>query len=76
MKGAVISIIDDDEATRLAVAALMRSKGFNARVYELAEDFLRAEACETSRCIITDIQMPGLSGIELKRHLDDHWKAH
>jgi FixJ family two-component response regulator len=71
VKYAQISIIDDDVATRLALAALMRSKGFEAKVYESAEDFLQAGVLETSQCIITDIQMPGLSGIDLKRRLND-----
>jgi FixJ family two-component response regulator len=43
LKHAQISIIDDDVATRLALAALMRAKGFDARVYESAEDFLQAD---------------------------------
>jgi FixJ family two-component response regulator len=71
VKSAIISIIDDDMATRSAVAALMRAKGFDARAYQSAEDFLQAGAHETSQCIITDIQMPGLSGIELKQRLND-----
>lgn len=71
MKSTIISIIDDDIATRSALTALMRSKGFDAKAYESAEDFLQAGAQEISRCIITDIQMPGLSGIDLKRRLND-----
>ncbi len=71
MTGAIISIIDDDIATRLSLAALMRSKGFDAKAYESAEDFLQTGAHETSQCIITDIQMPGLSGIQLKQRLND-----
>ena len=68
----VISIIDDDEPTRVAVASLMRAKGFTPATYESAESFLDAEACEQCQCIITDIYMPGLSGIELKQRLNDH----
>ena len=71
MKHVQISIIDDDVATRLALAALMRAKGFDAKVYESAEEFLQAGVLDTSQCIITDIQMPGLSGIDLKRRLND-----
>ena len=71
VKSAIISIIDDDVATRLALAALMRAKGFDAKAYQSAEDFLQAGAQETSQCIITDIQMPGLSGIELKQQLNE-----
>jgi FixJ family two-component response regulator len=67
---AIISIIDDDEPTRSAVAALMRAKGFRPSTYKSAEGFLDARAHETSQCIITDIFMPGLSGIELKQRLN------
>jgi len=70
VKDVVISIIDDDTAARSAIVALMRAKGFEARSYESAEDFLQSEGSALSRCIITDIQMPGLSGIELKQQLD------
>jgi FixJ family two-component response regulator len=66
----VISIIDDDEPTRSAVAALMRAKGFSPCTYDSAESFLDARGQETSQCIITDIFMPGLSGIELKQRLN------
>jgi FixJ family two-component response regulator len=65
-----ISIIDDDEPTRSAVAALMRAKGFSPSTYDSAEDFLDARGHEISQCIITDIFMPGLSGIELKQRLN------
>ncbi len=71
MNSPVISIIDDDEPTRSAVAALMRAMGFSPSTYESAEGFLEAKGQETSRCIITDIFMPGLSGIELKQRLND-----
>lgn len=57
---------------RLAIAGLVRSFGFDARIYGSAEEFLQSGLGEVSHCIITDIQMPGLSGIELKRWLDDH----
>jgi FixJ family two-component response regulator len=68
----VISIIDDDEPTRVAVASLMRAKGFTPNTYESAESFLQAEAHKRSQCIITDIYMPGLNGIELKQRLNEH----
>ncbi|MEJ0064680.1 MAG: response regulator [Caulobacteraceae bacterium] len=54
---------------RLAIAGLVRSIGFEAAIYASAEDFLATEDYRSARCIITDIQMAGLSGIELKRRL-------
>jgi len=58
-----------------ALAGLLRSFGFAAETYSSAEDFIRSGSCETSRCIITDIQMPGFSGIELKHWLDTRSSA-
>jgi FixJ family two-component response regulator len=72
LPAALISIIDDDESMRLALAGLVRSFGFEARTFESAENFLSSGANESWSCIITDIQMPGISGIELKRWLDKH----
>ena len=71
VKDILISIIDDDEATRVSLAGLMRSKGLVAKTYESASAFLSAGAQDTSMCIVTDIQMPGISGIELKQRLND-----
>jgi FixJ family two-component response regulator len=67
-----ISIIDDDESTRLALAGLVRFFGFESKTYGSAEEFLASDGGEPPCCIISDIHMPGLSGLELKRWLDDH----
>ena len=67
--GLLISIIDDDESMRLAVVALVRSAGYEARGFACVEEFLACGMVEMFACVITDIQMPGMSGIELKRHL-------
>lgn len=66
---ALVSIIDDDESLRLALVGLVRSLGFEARGFESAEDFLRSDNLEAYACVVTDIQMPGMSGIDLKLHL-------
>lgn len=71
VSSAFISIIDDDLATRSALATLMRAKGFDARAYKSAEHFLDAGAQDNSRCIITDIHMAGMSGIDLKQRLNE-----
>jgi FixJ family two-component response regulator len=69
-KDPVICIIDDDEAARSAVAALVRASGYEALAYDSAESFLASAELARSSCIITDVQMPGLTGIDLKRRLD------
>ena len=70
MSGKVlISIVDDDESLRSALVGLVRSLGYEARGFESAEHFLRDNGMRDASCIITDIQMPGMSGIDLKQHL-------
>lgn len=64
-----IAIIDDDASLRAALTGLVRSLGHSASAYASAEEFLAADACGQSDCIVSDIQMPGLSGIELKARL-------
>jgi FixJ family two-component response regulator len=66
----VVSIIDDDASVRGAIVALVRSAGYEARSFASAVEFLASGSAESSACIITDIQMPGMSGIELKGHLE------
>ena len=66
---ALISIIDDDASLRTALTGLVRSLGYRANAFASAEDFLAAGAALHSACVLSDIQMPGLSGIELKRQL-------
>ncbi len=66
----VISIIDDDEPTPLSRRRAHARQGFSPSTYDSAEGFLDARGQETSQCIITDIFMPGLSGIELKQRLN------
>jgi FixJ family two-component response regulator len=65
----VISIIDDDESVRGATRSLVRSLGFTAHTFASAEDFLQSPRVNDSSCVITDVQMPGLSGVELQSRL-------
>lgn len=65
----LIAAIDDDDSIRSAVVTLVRSCGYEARGFASAEEFLAGGAAERFACIITDIQMPGMTGIELKLHL-------
>lgn len=64
----VISIIDDDELVRDAVKDLVRSLGYLATAFASAEDYLQSDSAWASSCLITDIQMPGMSGAQLQDH--------
>lgn len=65
----LISIVDDDETTREAVAGLVRSLGFVAAVFENADDFLKSDYVSRTACLIVDVQMPGMTGPELHNFL-------
>jgi FixJ family two-component response regulator len=65
----LISIIDDDEAIREATKGLVRSLGYQAATFASAEEFLQSDSVANTSCLITDVQMPGLSGIDLQRGL-------
>jgi FixJ family two-component response regulator len=62
----VISIIDDDASVRIATNRLVRSLGYAAFTFASAEEFLRSPQLAETSCVITDVQMPGMSGIELQ----------
>ena len=64
-----IHIIDDDAAMRDSLAFLLDVNGYAAKAYETANDFLKDAAPQPSSCIISDIRMPGMNGIELVRKL-------
>jgi FixJ family two-component response regulator len=63
----LISIIDDDQAMRSALVRLIRSLGYVARGFASAEEFIEAGVMPDCSCVVTDIQMPGMSGIHLTR---------
>ncbi|SEF10292.1 Response regulator receiver domain-containing protein [Rhizobiales bacterium GAS191] len=65
----IVSIIDDDASVRVAMEGLVRSLGFVACAFESAEDFLRSPRVDETSCLITDVQMPGMNGLELQSHL-------
>jgi FixJ family two-component response regulator len=65
----LISVVDDDDSFRTALIELLRSLGYGARGFSSAEEFVAADSEASSDCIITDIQMPGMSGFDLKRLL-------
>jgi len=66
---AVVHVIDDDDAMRESLAFLLESAGFEARTYESAGLFLEQVDAGAEGCIVTDVRMPGMNGLELTRHL-------
>lgn len=68
----LIAIIEDDASLRLALVALIRSLGYHSQDFGSAADFLRSQDLERFVCIVTDIQLPGMTGIDLKHHLVAH----
>lgn len=66
---AVIHLIDDDEHVRRAVAFMLGTAGFAVRVHESAMDFLASSGALQPGCIVTDVRMPGIDGVELLRRL-------
>jgi FixJ family two-component response regulator len=65
----VISVVDDDESVREAIKGFIRSLGYVAATFASAEEFLKSERVHETACLITDVQMPGMSGIELQSRL-------
>jgi FixJ family two-component response regulator len=66
---ALISIVDDDESVRDALWGFLRSVGFSVNVFASAEEFLNSDQLGKADCLILDVRMPGMSGIELQRQL-------
>jgi two-component system response regulator FixJ len=68
---AIVHVIDDDEAVRQSIEFLLRTSGVTARTYDSASAFLNALPTIDTGCIITDVRMPGISGIDLLRRLGE-----
>jgi len=65
----LISVVDDDESVRSGVASLLRAAGYGAETFGSAEEFLNSGDHHRFACVVTDIHMPGMSGIELANRL-------
>jgi FixJ family two-component response regulator len=67
--GGVIAVVDDEEAIRKALRRLLRSAGHRVELFDSAEEWLSSDHLEDSACLVLDVRLPGLSGLELQRHL-------
>ncbi len=65
----LISVVDDDESIRRTTTLLIESFGFRAAAFESAEGFLRSGQLHDTSCLIVDVQMPGMNGLQLQSHL-------
>ena len=67
--GALVYVVDDDASAREGVAALIRSAGLTTKTFASAEDFLAAPRPETPSCLVLDVSLPGVSGLDLQQEL-------
>ena len=68
-KTRVIAIVDDDEPLREALGSLIKAAGFSPRTFASAEEFLACDDCDDTACLVLDVRLPGMSGIELQKQL-------
>jgi FixJ family two-component response regulator len=69
-KEKMVAIVDDDELMRNALQGMLKSVGLPSRTYASAEEFLKSGQHQQAACLIADIRMPGMSGLELQAQLN------
>jgi FixJ family two-component response regulator len=67
----IVAVVEDDDAVRIAHASLIRSFGWQVRQYGSADDFLEDQQFADVTCVVSDVQMPGTTGIQMQRRLRD-----
>jgi len=65
----LVSVVDDDESVRESLPDLLREFGFAVQAFASAEQFLASDCIGQTRCLILDVAMPGMSGLDLQREL-------
>jgi FixJ family two-component response regulator len=65
----LVSVVDDDESVRESLPDLLRELGFSVRAFSSAEDFLKSDCIDDTKCMILDISMPGMTGPDLQQEL-------
>jgi FixJ family two-component response regulator len=75
MRLLVIAVVDDDEMVRTGLERLLRTSGYPVSAFPSAEEFLASGCLQECRCLIADIRMPGVSGLDLQSRLNDDGHA-
>ena len=75
MKNSLVSIVEDDRFFRESMKRLMKSLGYAVEIFPSAADFLASSRLAETACLIADVHMPAMTGIELYRHLVDTGRA-
>ena len=70
-----VYLVDDDQSVRKSVSRLFRNAGYQVKAFESANEFLDFDCGSEAACLILDINMPGLSGIELQQRLNERHSA-
>ena len=65
----IVSVVDDDESVRESLPDLLRKFGFAARAFSSAEEFLSSDSVGETKCLILDVAMPGMTGLDLQQEL-------
>ncbi len=72
----LIAVVDDDASVRESLESLIRSSGYSVKLFASAEEFLNSPGLHETNCLILDVRLPGMDGIDLHRHLlAKHYKV-
>ena len=69
----LLSVVDDDEMLRESLPDLLREFGFSARAFSSGQEFLSSNYVDETRCLILDVAMPGMSGLDVQEELKRSW---
>jgi FixJ family two-component response regulator len=71
LKRALVALVDDDESIRESLPDLLNELGFRTRAFASAEEFLASGSLDQTKCLILDVVMPGMTGLDLQQQLND-----
>ena len=75
MQRPLLAVIDDDESVRESLPDLLNEFGFRSQTFSSAEEFLSSDSLYQTRCLILDIALPGMSGLDLQEVLQQHGRT-